>query len=153
MKKNYIIVISAIVLAVVAAFSCYAQSGTEQGSKETNDRQEQLKSQRVLVYEQNQVDQPAAFVGGVEKMMEFMLKNVKYPKEAEKDGASGVVRVHFIVDTDGSLIDVNVPDSVHFALDAEGIRLVKAMPKWTPAKIEGKAVRQKALVAIPFRLN
>ena len=81
------------------------------------------------------------------------MHNVKYPQEAEKKGVSGVVRVHFIVETDGSLTDVKVPESVHPALDAEGIRLVKAMPKWTPAKLKGKAVRSKMVIAIPFRLN
>ena len=87
------------------------------------------------------------------KQLEFIMHNVKYPQEAEKKGVSGVVRVHFIVETDGSLTDVKVPESVHPALDAEGIRLVKAMPKWTPAKLKGKAARSKMVIAIPFRLN
>ena len=77
----------------------------------------------------------------------------KYPKEAEQAGASGAVRVNFIVEKDGSLTDVRVPDSIHHALDAEAIRLVKAMPKWQPAQLKGKPVRSKAMLAIPFRLK
>ena len=87
------------------------------------------------------------------KQIEFMMQNLKYPKEAEKDGASGSVRVHFIVEKDGTLTDVKVPDSVHKALDAEAIRLVKAMPKWTPAKIKGKPVRSKMMLPVQFRLK
>jgi TonB family protein len=82
-----------------------------------------------------------------------MMQNVKYPKEAEKAGASGTVRVHFIVEKDGTLTNVKVPDSVHPALDAEGIRIVKAMPKWAPAKVKGKAVRSKMMLVLPFRLK
>ena len=100
-----------------------------------------------------QTTQKQQFTGGMMKQMEFMMKNLKYPKEAENEGASGTVRVHFIVEKDGSLTDVKVPESVHKALDAEAIRLVKAMPKWTPAQLKGKAVRSKMMLAIPFRLK
>ena len=135
MKKNIIIAIAAVMLTAGTTL-CHAQ--TEQNQEP--------------VYEQDKVEQKAEFTGGMEKQLQFMMQNLKYPKEAEKDGASGTVRVHFIVEKDGTLTDVKVPDSVHPALDAEGIRLVKAMPKWTPAKLKGKAVRSKMLLAIPFRL-
>ena len=99
------------------------------------------------------MDKRAEFTGGMEKQLQFMMQNLKFPKEAEKAGASGTVRVHFIVEKDGTLTDVKVPDSVHPALDAEGIRMVKAMPKWQPAQLKGKAIRSKMMLAIPFRLK
>ena len=142
MKKSMIIAIAAAVLTAGTTV-CHAQ--TEQ-SQQTEQKQEP-------VYEQDKVEQKAEFTGGMMKQIEFMMQNLKYPKEAEKDGASGTVRVHFIVEKDGTLTDVKVPDSVHPALDAEGIRLVKAMPKWTPAKIKGKAVRSKMMLPVQFRLK
>ena len=141
MKKSMIIAIAAAVLTAGTTV-CHAQTSQ---SQQTEQKQEP-------VYEQNKVEQKAEFTGGMMKQIEFMMQNLKYPKEAEKDGVSGTVRVHFIVEKDGSLTDVKVPDSVHPALDAECIRLVKAMPKWTPAKLKGKTVRSKMLLAVPFRL-
>ena len=142
MKKSMIIAIAAAVLTAGTTV-CHAQTSQ---SQQTEQKQEP-------VYEQDKVEQKAEFTGGMMKQIEFMMKNLKYPKEAEKDGASGTVRVHFIVEKDGSLTDVKVPESVHKALDAEGIRLVKAMPKWTPAKVKGKAVRSKMVLPVQFRLK
>ncbi|MCM1312868.1 MAG: energy transducer TonB [Bacteroides sp.] len=145
MKANYIITVAAIVLAASSS-PCNAQTGQKQYTV-------QKQSSHSLVYEQNQVDQQAAFAGGEEKLMEFLIRNLKYPEEAEKDKVSGIVQVEFVVETDGSLTEIKVPKSVHAAFDAECIRVVKAMPKWTPAKIKGKTVRQRAIVTIPFRLK
>ena len=142
MKKSMIIAIAAAVLTAGTTV-CHAQTSQ---SQQTEQKQEP-------VYEQDKVEQKAEFTGGMMKQIEFMMQNLKYPKEAEKDGVSGTVRVHFIVEKDGTLTDVKVPDSVHPALDAEGIRLVKAMPKWTPAKVKGKAVRSKMVLPVQFRLK
>ena len=142
MKKNMIIAIAAAVLTAGTTV-CHAQTTQKQ----------QTEQQQEPTYEQDKVDKQAEFAGGMMKQMEFMMKNLKYPKEAENEGASGTVRVHFIVEKDGSLTDVKVPESVHKALDAEAIRLVKAMPKWTPAQLKGKAVRSKMVLPVQFRLN
>ncbi len=144
MKAHCIIAVIAFMAA--SSHPCNAQTGQKQ-----HTAQEQ--SSHTLIYERNQVDQQATFAGGEEKLVEFMIKKLKYPEEAKKDKASGVVQVQFVVETDGSLAEIKVCKSAHSALDAECIRFVKAMPKWTPAKIKGKAVRQRAIVSIPFRLN
>lgn len=142
MKKNMIIAI-AVTMLTAGTTVCHAQTTQKQ----------QIEQMQDPVYEQDMVEQKAEFVGGMIKHMEFMMRNLKYPKEAEKAGASGTVRVHFIVEKDGTLTNVKVPDSVHPALDAEGIRLIKTMPKWTPAQLKGQAVRSKIVQTIPFRLK
>ena len=105
------------------------------------------------LFSPEQVDQRAMFPGGQEGMMNYMMQNMKYPKEAEKDQARGTVVVHFVVETDGSISDVHVPDSqkVHPILDAAAVAFVKAMPKWKPTKLKDKAVRQRASHAIMYR--
>lgn len=149
--KYLIITIVATLLAVT---NIPANAKTEQIQKmNTGNQKVQQKSNQTPVYEQKQVDQKAMFTGGEEKLMEFMLKNMKYPKDAEREKVGGTVCVHFIVKSDGCLAEIQVPASVHPALDAEGIRIVKAMPKWIPAKKNGKPVNQKAMIAIPFRLK
>jgi len=93
------------------------------------------------------------FPGGQEGMMSFMMQNMKYPKEAEKDKAQGTVVVHFVIETDGSISNIKVPDSlkIHPALDAAAVQFVKKMPKWKPAKLKGKTVRQRANTAVQYR--
>ena len=110
-------------------------------------------TQRQTIYTPEQVEQRAMFPGGQEGMMSYMMQNMKYPKEAEKDKAQGTVVVHFVVEVDGSISDVHVPDSqkVHPALDAAAVKFVRKMPKWVPAKLNGKAVRQSASHAVAFR--
>lgn len=148
MKKNMIISIAAAMLTAGTPV-CHAQTTLGQ---QTTAKKQQTKEPQEPVYEQDKVDKPAEFAGGRDKQIMFMLENMKYPKEAEDAKASGTVHVHFIVEKDGSLTDVKVPESVHPALDAEGIRVIKAMPKWTPAQLKGMPVRSKMVISIPFRL-
>ena len=105
------------------------------------------------IYSPKQVDQCAMFPGGQEGMMSFMMQNMKYPKEAEKDKAQGTVVVHFVIEADGSISNIKVPDSlkIHPALNAAAVQFVKKMPKWKPAKLNGKAVRQRANTAVQYR--
>ena len=65
----------------------------------------------------------------------------------------GRVVVGFVVERDGSITDVNVLRSVDPSLDREAMRVVKAMPKWTPGKQNGSAVRVKYQVPVTFRLQ
>ena len=152
MKKNIIIFLTVLSTGNSICSANIQQETAEQQTtiKVNNQRAEQPKEP---VYEQDKVDKKAEFAGGIDKQMEFMIRNVKYPKEAENEGVSGIVRVHFIVEKDGSLSNIKVPESVHPALDAEGIRLVNAMPKWNPANLNGKIVRSKMILVIPFRLK
>ena len=112
-------------------------------------------NQRQTIYTPDQVEQRAMFPGGQDGMLSYMMQHMKYPKEAEKDKAQGTVVVHFVVEPDGNISDVHVPDSqkVHPVLDAAAVQLVKKMPKWKPAKLKGKNVRQSASHAVAFRYN
>lgn len=134
MKKNMIIAFAVIMLQAVAVTA-------------------QIKAQ--TIYKPEQVEQRAMFPGGQDGMMSFMMQNMKYPKEAEKDKAQGTVVVHFVIEPDGSISNVMIPDSlkVHPALDAAAVQLVKKMPRWKPARLKGKAVRQSASHVVAYRYN
>ena len=93
------------------------------------------------------------FPGGESGMMKFLTENVKYPKEALDKGITGRVLVEFVVERDGSINDVKIMKSVGPILDNEAIRIVKAMPKWEPGTMNGKAVRVKHTLPVTFRLN
>ena len=99
------------------------------------------------------VDEMPSFPGGLNGLMTFLAQNMVYPVTAQENGVQGRVIVSFVVETDGSITDVKVARSVDPFLDREAMRIVKAMPKWTPGKKDGKPVRVKYTVPVVFRLQ
>ena len=93
------------------------------------------------------------FPGGMEGILGYIAKNIKYPEEAQKKGIKGRVVVQFIVNTDGHLSDFEILRGVDPQLDAEALRVVKSMPKWTPGKDKGKVVPVYYTVPISFGLQ
>lgn len=96
------------------------------------------------------VDQMPEYPGGNEALQEYISLNLKYPALKE---VSGKVFVSFVVDKKGKVTDVMVKNEVDPALSKEAIRLVKAMPLWTPGKLEGKAVNVQMNLPIYFKAN
>jgi len=98
-------------------------------------------------------EQMPTFPGGDAAMMKYLSENVKYPALAIKAQEQGRVVVSFTVEKDGAISDVKVARSVTPSLDAEAVRVVKAMPKWTPGKQDGQLVRVRYNVPVSFKLN
>lgn len=96
------------------------------------------------------VDQMPEYPGGNEALQEYISLNLKYPALKE---VSGKVFVSFVVDKKGKVTDVRVKNEVDAALAKEAIRLVKAMPFWTPGKLEGKPVNVQMNLPIYFKAN
>ena len=98
-------------------------------------------------------EQMPTFPGGDAALMKYLSENVKYPALAIKAQEQGRVVVSFTVEKDGAISDVKVARSVTPSLDAEAVRVVKAMPKWTPGKQDGQLVRVRYNVPVSFKLN
>lgn len=94
-----------------------------------------------------------SFPGGMMKMMEYLRDNLKYPKEMFDQSVEGRVIVGFVVTKTGDIAETKIVRSVHPQLDAEALRVVSSMPKWTPGKLHGEYVNTKFNVPISFRLN
>ena len=92
------------------------------------------------------------YPGGEIAMMKFLMVNLKYPAEAEAAQEEGRVVVKFIIESDGSIGDTEVVRSVSPSLDAEAIRVIKAMPRWTPGKSNGQTVACTYTLPIDFKL-
>ena len=94
------------------------------------------------------------FPGGQQALFKYLSENVKYPGIAQENGIQGRVICQFVVNKDGSIVDVEVVRSGGDAsLDKEAVRVIKSMPKWKPGKQRGKAVRVKYTVPVNFRLQ
>lgn len=93
----------------------------------------------------------AMFPGGDEACLEWLSKHIIYPKDCEKQGIQGQVLTKFTIDIDGSIIDLEVLSSPHPSLAKEAVRVISEMPKWKPAKKEGKTVCSTFRMPITFR--
>lgn len=92
------------------------------------------------------------FPGGFPAMMKWLADNLVYPSWAQEKGVTGRVLVSFIVKTDGSVVDVKVDKPVHPELDAEALRVIRAMPKWKPGTVNGKPVNVRFRLPVCFNL-
>ena len=99
------------------------------------------------------VEQNPSFPGGDAELMKWLQKNLKYPPIAQENGIQGKVYVQFVVNKDGSIVDPKILRSADASLDKEAMRVVQAMPKWTPGKQRGKAVRVRFTLPVTFRLQ
>ena len=99
------------------------------------------------------VDEMPQVPGGVSELMKFLSTNIRYPKEAMEKGEQGRVLVTFVVEKDGSIGDTKIITSISPQLDAEALRIINAMPAWTPGKQNGGPVRVKYTIPVTFRLQ
>lgn len=128
-------------LSVLAILFTINTTAMAQNKKTSNDK----------VFEK--VEDMPEFPGGEQAMMDFVGKNVQYPKEAMEKEISGRVLVGFIVEKDGSVNEVKIVRGIGGGCDEEAVRVVKAMPKWKPGKEKGKPVRVSYMMPIFFKLQ
>ena len=100
------------------------------------------------------VEDPAEFPGGMQALMKYLRDNINYPRISRENGSQGRAFINFVVNSDGSIQDVEVlKSSSDIYLDKEAVRVVEAMPKWKPGKQAGKAVRVRFTLPVTFRLK
>ena len=98
-------------------------------------------------------EQMPEFPGGMKKLLKFLQDNLKYPESAMKNNVQGRVIVQFVIEKDGTPTEFKVLRSVDPDLDAEALRVMKAMPKWKPGMQKGQVVRVKFTVPVSFKLQ
>lgn len=99
------------------------------------------------------VESMPEFPGGPAKMMQYIATNIKYPAMARESGIQGRVFVNFVVEPNGSVSNVKILRGIGGGCDEEAIRVVEAMPKWTPGRQRGKAVRVSFNLPVRFTLQ
>lgn len=92
------------------------------------------------------------FPGGMVEFMKWLTKNLRYPPQALNSRVKGKVWISFIVNTDGSLSNINVDKPAHRLLNDEALRVARLMPNWKPGKDHGKICRTKVAIPIVFEL-
>ncbi|MBC3786792.1 energy transducer TonB [Spirosoma utsteinense] len=99
------------------------------------------------------VEQEPQYPGGLDALRTFLSRSLNYPRAAASAGVSGKVFLSFVVNTDGSLTDIQVLKGIGFGCDEEAVRVIRKMPNWRPGKQSGRAVRVKYNLPISFTLE
>lgn len=99
------------------------------------------------------VEENPRFPGGEEACMKWLSDNIKYPPICVEQGIQGRVYAQFVVNKDGSIVDIKIVRSPDPYLSKEAERVLKMMPKWSPGKQRGKPVRVKFSLPVMFRLQ
>ncbi|MGN6194986.1 MAG: energy transducer TonB [Ginsengibacter sp.] len=145
---------------VISDFPSYLQPIVKRDVIETKERSKiEMEKDSAKNYKEQQnkkedefeiVDHEARYVGGLDSMTAFIIKNIRYPDSAYKNNIGGKISVKFEIDTDGTVKNAKVIEGndIGYGLPEEAIRVVLSMPKWDPASIKGKPV--KAYRIIPF---
>ena len=95
------------------------------------------------------VEQMPEFKGNINK---YLSEAINYPTIAVETGMQGKVFCEFVVNKDGTIVDVRVIRGIDRSLDEEAMRVIKSMPAWKPGRMNGKAVRVKFNLPVNFRL-
>lgn len=103
-------------------------------------------------YYSDLADVAPQFPGGETELMRFITSNRNYPRDAFEHGVQGRVICGFVVDVDGSILNVTVHRGPCRSLSEEAVRLIQSMPRWEPGSVQGNKVPCYYVLAIPFRL-
>jgi protein TonB len=95
----------------------------------------------------------AQFQNGMEGWYKYLAKHLTYPRQAQRMGIEGNVLVRFVINTDGSVQDVELVRSVDPALDKAAVDVIVNSPQWKPGLHHGRPVRSRMTIPIKFKLN
>ena len=93
------------------------------------------------------------FPGGFGALQTYLKQNVHYPTEAQKAGVKGRVFVSFIIETDGQITDVQLLKGLGYGCDEESLRVIRAMPRWTPGSQDGRPLRVRYHLPVLFGVD
>ena len=102
------------------------------------------------------VEEPAVFPTGVPGLMQYVAQNLRYPAKARAAGIEGDVYVLFTVLPTGAVSGAKVNRNVQGVgggCEEEAVRVISQMPRWIPARQQGKPVAMRYMLPIRFALE
>ena len=154
-----------LALILMAAAVCVACNKTAE-KQQTTPVEEVVVVEETVVEEAGEVatepleealpvaEQMPEFPGGMGELMKYLGENIQYPTKAQDNHWEGVAVCQFVVEKDGSINEAKIlQSSGHELLDAEALRVILNMPKWTAGMQNGDSVRVKFALPISFKLQ
>ena len=124
--------------------------------KDQKEAEEKDKPEVVDMYDEpvdfRVVEDLPQFPGGASEFMKWLTRNLKYPPSAQRKQSRGKVVAQFVVNTDGSVSDLELTEHLDASCDREVLRVLKMMPKWQAGVMNAKPCRTKVCIPIVFNL-
>ena len=124
--------------------------------KDQKEAEEKDKPEVVDMYDEpvdfRVVEDLPQFPGGASEFMKWLTRNLKYPPSAQRKQIRGKVVAQFVVNTDGSVSDLELTERLEASCDREVLRVLKMMPKWQAGVMNAKPCRTKVCIPIVFNL-
>ncbi len=86
-------------------------------------------------------------------LVEFIQKNVTYPKAAIENNIEGIVEIGFTVSKEGELENFKVVKGIGYGCEEEVIKLLKKTGKWRPGLNYGRLFEILETVTVKFSLT
>jgi TonB family protein len=99
----------------------------------------------------SKVEERPVYPDGMPALYRFIGMNYRYPRQAYQQRVNGAVVLSFVVDKEGKLVDIKVVQDLGLGTGEEGVRVLRAAPRWKPGKLRGIPVRVS--FTIPIHLN
>ena len=96
-------------------------------------------------------DEPE-FKGGITSFYKFLQHEIHYPAVAKQHNVQGKVFLTFVINKEGSLLDIKVVRGIGSGCDEESVRVLRQSPKWRPGKLYGVPVRVQYTMPISYTL-
>lgn len=156
MNRKTAAAIVAICLLLLHSTACNAQEISNVSIGVTNNGYSGISSTRAHYSEPiyTTADEMPRFPGGEEALFEYIKNAIRYPKKCREAGIEGRTSVIFVVTSKGKVKDVKVrKSSGNKKLDKEALRVIRKMPRLTPAVLDGKNVSVMLTVPVTFRID
>ena len=143
-----LVITGAVSLLRLTGFTALAQT---QKADSVKSKEAATPDKKPLVY--TAVERLPEYPGGQDAMMQFISRNIKYPRKSAREGIEGRVYINFIVNLQGKVEDVQVTKGLAEDIDAEAIRVIQLLEGFSPAQQNGKPVLYRYVVPIKFTLT
>ena len=139
----------------VSAATLYAQSSNSSVSKADSLTASQAQQAQTVPFDTigNIIITQPEFKGGMEAFYEYIAQNFEYPEDAAKRAVNGTMEVEFTIERSGDVSYVGILKGLDYSIDDVILRLLKAMPRWTPATRNGLPVRYKVSMPLNVRAS
>ncbi|MEO8590005.1 MAG: energy transducer TonB [Flavobacteriales bacterium] len=101
------------------------------------------------------VENQPQFPGGDEALVAYLKENLRYPDDMRQAHVEGSAQVAFTITPEGEVQDVHLQRGIAGggALNEEALRVVRAMPRWTPARVNGVPIPMVYVLPVSFGVS
>ena len=128
------------------------RSGKVRTTSMSDDPSMKIEKDKMGIYTRTEL--APAYAGGQSNLEDYVVNNLQYPQDAIDNNMEGTIQVRFAVDEKGNVTNVStLGNKLGYGLEEEAIRVVSAMPKWTPGQVKGKNVKTWRTLPITYQLE